>query len=591
MKTLVFLALCLAVVLAQRPNDAMDYLLAYNGGGFFDHCVNPSTDPSFPAYIFMWKLNGGNITAGISAYTTGWIGMGYSAASFMVGSDASVGYVDDGDRSVHANDYILRSQPSNSVPPCPGVCADTANSPSSTENVFLIAGTQNDTAGTTSIIYTRPLDTGDTTNDRIIGTNTQEWFLAVYHPLDPSPIKQHTYRVQFQINLNTATTCPNNCSNAGTCYFGCCYCNEGLGGTDCSVVTGLPPNTGNLTPDLIKGDYKFNVKLSGDDYVLYWNIDKDTIEFGVEVKAAGWVAFGPTKSAGMLQADLALGWIDGSGNPSMFDYYTTDRDGGCPGVCKDDNSKIGGTNDILAFNGKSSGGVTTLKWKRNRKTGDSKGDIDITDDTMDVIWGFNPTTPGPGLNKHDVGTRGVAKINFAKGTASLVTTRPQRLSHGFLMFFAWAVFIPMGSFIARFLKKYPWWFTVHRIINGFAILVTVVAFIIAITMVPKDNQFKDKHHIIGLVIVIIGVAQPIIGIIADKLFNPDRTRTPIFPDITHWILGWSSYLLAFVNIIFGMQLYGSTNALIAAFGIISGCVILFLAGFTVFRLIKPSGGH
>lgn len=38
------------------------------------------------------------------------------------------------------------------------------------------------------------------------------------------------------------------------------------------------------------------------------------------------------------------------------------------------------------------------------------------------------------------------------------------------MFAAWGVIIPFGSFIARYLKKYTWWFNVHRTLNTFAVL-------------------------------------------------------------------------------------------------------------------------
>lgn len=52
-------------------------------------------------------------------------------------------------------------------------------------------------------------------------------------------------------------------------------------------------------------------------------------------------------------------------------------------------------------------------------------------------------------------------------------------------------------------------------------------------MVDQDFKQPDKltraHSILGLIVVILGVLQPIIGTIADRLFDPNRSKTPVFP--------------------------------------------------------------
>jgi len=606
MKSLVFLALCLAVAIGQDLNNEnflLDHLLQYNaqnGGDFFDHCYVYLPDPTFPPYLMMWKHNGPDTTFGISAYTTGWLALGYSRDGQMItgrvpGNDATMTWVDDTTGQGVAIDYTLVNKPFTAQI-CPNVCPDTSNTVVSTDDVTFISGFQNMTTGVTTSIFSRPRDTGDTNNDLVIGKGGLEWFLGAYEFADGPNLKQHAYRNPFQLDIMVPTTCPKNCSSQGTCMFGCCYCDPGWGANDCSVViqTTPPDNGGDLTPDFSDKDYPFNLQLAG-DYTIYWKIsdDKTTIDFAAQVKTKGWVAFGLSGSGGMLKSDVTLGWIDNSGNPVANDYYITDRSSSCPGVCQDVASSIGGTNDIIAFNGNydSGSGITTLKWRKKLDTGDTKGDIPFVPGTLDVSWGYNPDTPGPAIAQHGPQTKGNAKIDFFTGTGKVVNTRKLQLAHGYMMFIGWAIFIPVGSFIARFLKKFPWWFNVHRILNGFAMLMTTAAFIIGVYMVPTSNQFKDPHHQLGLAITILGTFQPVLGILADKMFNPDRTSTPIFPDIIHWTFGWSAYLLGYANIILGMRLYGSTPGLVTAFGVCSGVVILFIASFTIFRLIKPSGGH
>jgi len=146
------------------------------------------------------------------------------------------------------------------------------------------------------------------------------------------------------------------------------------------------------------------------------------------------------------------------------------------------------------------------------------------------------------------------------------------------MFVVWAIFIPFGSFIARYLKKYPWWFNVHRIINTSAILMMITAFIIAVTF--TGSHFYSYHAIFGLVIVLLGAIQPVLGILADKWFSPDRGSTPVYPDVTHWIIGWVTILSGLVNIALGIEIYimmfTAGQGILIAYIVFGGLVALFL---------------
>jgi len=228
-----------------------------------------------------------------------------------------------------------------------------------------------------------------------------------------------------------------------------------------------------------------------------------------------------------------------------------------------------------------------LKWTRALKSPHPPGDIDITNSQQYAIWGFHPTIKG--ITKHNGNTRAGVSINFFTGATS--AGADLRAIHGTMMFLIWGVTIPSMSFLARYYKRFPWWFNVHRFINGFAIIAMIAAFGVAIA--TTTNHFQEGHTILGLIIVIIGLSQPIIGIIADKLFDPKRTKTPIFPDMTHWILGWGSITLGLINIILGLQLYGR-NDLLDAYAVYFALVVPFLIIFAIVKLTclkDKSGGH
>lgn len=63
------------------------------------------------------------------------------------------------------------------------------------------------------------------------------------------------------------------------------------------------------------------------------------------------------------------------------------------------------------------------------------------------------------------------------------------------MFICWAILIPIGGFLARFMKRFPWWFNVHRLINSTALGIMLIGFLLAVIM--TTDHFNSEHKIIG----------------------------------------------------------------------------------------------
>jgi len=273
-----------------------------------------------------------------------------------------------------------------------------------------------------------------------------------------------------------------------------------------------------------------------------------------------------------------------NGVVSIDDYWNDVRQACNPsegGVCQDSIQHVGGANNVLNFNGNDNNGRTQLKWTRKLVSPNPPGDVNIINGQMNAIWGFHPTSKA--IAKHLPNTRGPIKINFFTGTATNIDVRA---IHGSMMFAIWAVLIPSMSFLARYYKRFPWWFNVHRIVNSIAMLAMIAAFGLAISFTTP--HFNIAHTIIGLIVVILGVAQPILGILADKLFDPKRTGTPFFPDRVHWILGWGSLTLALINIILGLQQYGASNGISVAYDVYFAVIVAFLGGFAIYKFfINP----
>lgn len=357
-----------------------------------------------------------------------------------------------------------------------------------------------------------------------------------------------------------------------------------------SLVFGELPST--IDPTRYQGSISFTDSTS---ITLYYLLDATTneIEVAMDCHVSGWCGWGLSNSGGMLMSDVYVGYVvDGVVNVSDY-TIGNDRSFDAPvcspqGVCFD--TSRGGTDDVLEFNGSETGGVTQWIMRRKYNTGDSLDVILDPSVTNTIVYAYQPTLDGPVLQQHNLSpTPTPVGFNFFSGT--LVKKIDLRVVHGALMFIAWYCIAPFGFFLARFMKMFSWWFQVHRAIMLVAMLTMIAGF--GVIIKESSQHFNAPHKQLGLAIVIMGTAQPIIGFLADKFFDPNRTKTPIFPDMTHWVLGWVSIILGLINIILGLQYYGNaSHSVIVAYCVIAAATFAFCVGFTIFRLIKPAeGGH
>ena len=89
-------------------------------------------------------------------------------------------------------------------------------------------------------------------------------------------------------------------------------------------------------------------------------------------------------------------------------------------------------------------------------------------------------------------------------------------------------------------------------------LLNIVGFalIVSWTADRKLPQFHAQggHRPIGLAVLIASLLQPVLGVLADRMFDPNRERTPFFPDILHWIVGYGIVLLSLFECYLGMAM-------------------------------------
>ena len=72
-------------------------------------------------------------------------------------------------------------------------------------------------------------------------------------------------------------------------------------------------------------------------------------------------------------------------------------------------------------------------------------------------------------------------------------------------------------------KGPPLWFQAHRIIQSTGLIISIIAFILALSMVPKGSHFTKLHHKLGLAVMILGILQPMNALIRP---HPPKGNAP-----------------------------------------------------------------
>ncbi|MHA1214221.1 MAG: DOMON domain-containing protein [Candidatus Hodarchaeales archaeon] len=96
-----------------------------------------------------------------------------------------------------------------------------------------------------------------------------------------------------------------------------------------------------------------------------------------------WLVIGIEPSVAMLNEDLIFGWVSTDNTPTVIDAYSLNSYGSNHLA----DTTLGGTDDILTFNGTEVNGITTLEIERFLVTEDTDYDNDIpAEGTMKMIW-------------------------------------------------------------------------------------------------------------------------------------------------------------------------------------------------------------
>ncbi|ETO17798.1 hypothetical protein RFI_19517 [Reticulomyxa filosa] len=235
-------------------------------------------------------------------------------------------------------------------------------------------------------------------------------------------------------------------------------------------------------------------------------------------------------------------------------------------------------------------GQVTLVYTRLLDTGDSQDRVftgnSKTLSVMYAISGQNTRITG----QHSIYSSKYYTLDFVSGSTSSHTSVVEIIKrwHGGIMWFAWNLFAYTGLICARykeilFTKQTPpkidTWFIFHSWCMRTAALLTLIGFILGVIAVNKSGiqHFSKAHFIVGLIIFIFAMLQPLNAVI--RPHKEPRTRRRRIWEFIHKNSGRSALGLSVFNVFSGLILLGVSNAVMILqiiFIVIVGVTVIFL---------------
>jgi hypothetical protein len=167
--------------------------------------------------------------------------------------------------------------------------------------------------------------------------------------------------------------------------------------TTSSSTQGEQPTDGVINP----GEYDHDVVYDNGNYEIHWKTDAQYIYFGIKVKAVGWVALGFNTTSNLKNIDYVFGGV-ANNKAYISDEFSADYHGQ-----HQEDTSLGGNDDVLEFGGKEYTDYTVIEFKRALNTRDTY-DAKITPGILPIIWAFGSSDNSSTIHKH----RGYGEIEI-----------------------------------------------------------------------------------------------------------------------------------------------------------------------------------
>lgn len=253
---------------------------------------------------------------------------------------------------------------------------------------------------------------------------------------------------------------------------------------------------------------------TGIEFSLYARTAGGNIIVAMTAPTSGWLAIGIEPADKLHKhADMIFGWVDAEGNSRIVDAFSPDSTGPHP-----DDRDLGGTADIISFQGTEANGVTTIEFVRPLHLLDHfDHDIEVSV-PVSLIWAVGASDDW-GAQHQDMGR---ASLVLRTGRTQVpVTLWPL---HAILMISGFS-FMAAGVVVAR-KKDGTVWIGTHRLLETVGGLLTVAGAVLGVTMIglPLARHLQWPHSYTGILIPFLAVTVWASGLLLLKPGGPPAKR-------------------------------------------------------------------
>ena len=171
----------------------------------------------------------------------------------------------------------------------------------------------------------------------------------------------------------------------------------------------------------------------------------------------------------------------------------------------------------------------------------------------------------------------------SSGPPSGTASNTMILAHAVLACLAFVAIFPTGGILIR-VASFPSLVWVHAAIQVLAYVLYIAAFGIGVWMATNMGYITSAHPIIGIVLFVVLLGQPLFGLLHHRLFKKYQNRT--LWSYVHIGIGRIAILLGIVNGGLGLQLAGTRGGSVIAYGVVAGVMGLAYLGAIIFGEVK-----
>ena len=290
------------------------------------------------------------------------------------------------------------------------------------------------------------------------------------------------------------------------------------------------------------------------DFELHWastgTSASDSTRMAIVGATVGYVALGFSTDGAMVGSQAVIGWVDSAGSATVGAFDLTGKS--ASGVVSTAAFSVGSTS------GSETGGKTSIHFVV------SHADAPTSFNPSGTVQFLYALGSSDALAYHR--SRGSFALSLANGAAveSVVPFAAYKwqLYHGLLMFTAWGIMLPMGAFVARFMKvplqagQPAKWYRIHRLNQTVGVALALVGVLISLSN-SSFGILNTTHGYLGLVVMSLGLLQPI-----NAVLRPHRPEAGAAPSsarrtwqVLHKGVGYAALALAIVVIFMGLDLF------------------------------------